>query len=114
MREIAGDAPPALEELTRLLRAGWTWVAAGDGDRPVAYAVAEPVDDPELPIPWLLATFLGLVHSAGQEVLAGPLSEDTAAAAMRANGAEGVPPCTRKLVRQEDGRGGSTFIRDLS
>ena len=40
--------------------------------------------DPDVPAAWLLATFFALVHAAGQEVTAGRLEPDAAAAALRA------------------------------
>ncbi|WAX77221.1 GNAT family N-acetyltransferase [Streptomyces sp. KMM 9044] len=45
MPEIADDEPPALTILERHRRAGHCWVAADERDRPVAYLIAEPVDD---------------------------------------------------------------------
>ncbi|MEI5101170.1 GNAT family N-acetyltransferase [Streptomyces sp. PmtG] len=45
MAEIADDEPPALEDLARYERAGRAWVAADTADRPVAYLLADPVDD---------------------------------------------------------------------
>lgn len=46
MPDIADDEPPALDVLERYRRAGRCWVAAGagDGGRPVAYLIADPVD----------------------------------------------------------------------
>ncbi|MFC4495059.1 GNAT family N-acetyltransferase [Streptomyces ovatisporus] len=42
---VADDAPPALAVLRRFRRGGGLWVAAGvPDDRPVAYALVEPVD----------------------------------------------------------------------
>ncbi|MFI1421170.1 GNAT family N-acetyltransferase [Streptomyces sp. NPDC020731] len=46
MPDIADDDPPALDVLERYRRAGHCWVAAEThDDRPVAYLIAEPVDD---------------------------------------------------------------------
>ncbi|WP_434598816.1 GNAT family N-acetyltransferase [Streptomyces sp. A5-4] len=44
MAEIADDEPPALDLLTRYLRAGRAWVAAEAGKRPVAYLIHDTVD----------------------------------------------------------------------
>ncbi|MFE6777581.1 GNAT family N-acetyltransferase [Streptomyces sp. NPDC057702] len=44
MPEIADDEPPSLDELTGYQRADHCWVAVDADDRPVAYALAEPVD----------------------------------------------------------------------
>ncbi len=46
MRDVADDAPPALETLERYRRAQRCWVAEKEGPegRPVAYLIAEPVD----------------------------------------------------------------------
>jgi GNAT superfamily N-acetyltransferase len=44
MPEIADDEPFPVAVLDRFRRAGLAWVAVDDGDRPVAYLVAEPVD----------------------------------------------------------------------
>ncbi|MFG2133919.1 GNAT family N-acetyltransferase [Streptomyces sp. NPDC048751] len=44
MVEIAEDEPPTVDVLERFRRAGHAWVAVGEGDRPVAYLVGEPVD----------------------------------------------------------------------
>ncbi|MBX9359762.1 GNAT family N-acetyltransferase [Streptomyces sp. WAC04114] len=44
MPEIADDDPPALDILERYRRAGRCWVAVDEGDLPVAYLLAEPVD----------------------------------------------------------------------
>jgi GNAT superfamily N-acetyltransferase len=43
MPEIADDEPPPLEVLAGFVAAGTAWVAT-DGDRPVAYLIAVPVD----------------------------------------------------------------------
>jgi GNAT superfamily N-acetyltransferase len=45
MPEIAADEPLSLDELARYVRADRAWVAVDDEDRPVAYLIAEPVDD---------------------------------------------------------------------
>jgi GNAT superfamily N-acetyltransferase len=45
MVEVADDDPPPLDELDRFRQAGAAWVAVGADDRPVAYLVAERVDD---------------------------------------------------------------------
>lgn len=45
MPEIAADEPLGLDELARYLRADLAWVAVEDEDLPVAYLIAEPVDD---------------------------------------------------------------------
>lgn len=44
MPEIADDDPPPLPELTAYQQAGRCWVTADDAERPVAYALTEPVD----------------------------------------------------------------------
>ncbi|RBY80432.1 GNAT family N-acetyltransferase [Blastococcus sp. TF02-09] len=44
MPEIAGDEPLPVAELDRYRRAGLAWAAVDDGDRPVGYLLAEPVD----------------------------------------------------------------------
>ncbi|MCI3907464.1 GNAT family N-acetyltransferase [Streptomyces spectabilis] len=44
MPEIADDEPPTLAELAHYRRAGRAWVAVDDGDRPVAYLLADHVD----------------------------------------------------------------------
>jgi ribosomal protein S18 acetylase RimI-like enzyme len=44
MAWIAENEPPALDVLERFRRSGRAWVAADDGDRPVAYLICEPVD----------------------------------------------------------------------
>ncbi|MFJ3925328.1 GNAT family N-acetyltransferase [Streptomyces sp. NPDC090022] len=44
MAEIADDEPLPLDELARYARAGLAWVAADDGDAPVAYLIADRVD----------------------------------------------------------------------
>jgi len=44
MAEIANDADPTVEELTRYQVAGRAWVAVEDADQPVAYLVADVVD----------------------------------------------------------------------
>lgn len=44
MPDVADDEPPALNMLERYREAGRCWVAAL-GERPVAYLIAEPVDD---------------------------------------------------------------------
>jgi GNAT superfamily N-acetyltransferase len=45
MPEIAEDEPLPLGELARRHHAGLAWVAAGEADAPVAYLIADPVDD---------------------------------------------------------------------
>ncbi|MFJ5927013.1 GNAT family N-acetyltransferase [Kitasatospora sp. NPDC092948] len=45
MAEIAEDEPLPVEELARFVKAGLAWVAVDDEDRPVAYLIAERVDD---------------------------------------------------------------------
>ncbi|MET7291038.1 GNAT family N-acetyltransferase [Streptomyces griseoloalbus] len=46
MPDVADDEPPTPDVLERYRRAGRCWVAAGaHDDRPVAYLIAEPVDD---------------------------------------------------------------------
>lgn len=45
MPEIAEDEPPSTQELTGYVQVGLAWVAADDDDAPVAYLLAEPVDD---------------------------------------------------------------------
>lgn len=45
MPDVADDEPPAPDVLERYRRAGRCWVAADERDRPVAYLIAEPVDD---------------------------------------------------------------------
>jgi GNAT superfamily N-acetyltransferase len=42
--EIAADEPPAFEELAAYLAAGRVWIAADQGDRPVAYVLVDLVD----------------------------------------------------------------------
>jgi GNAT superfamily N-acetyltransferase len=44
MPEIADDEDPPLEVLETYRRAGRAWVAVDDGDRPVAYLIADVVD----------------------------------------------------------------------
>jgi len=44
MPEIADDEPFPIPVLERFRAAGRAWVAVDDGDRPVAYLGAEPVD----------------------------------------------------------------------
>ncbi|MFF3067904.1 GNAT family N-acetyltransferase [Kitasatospora sp. NPDC057936] len=44
MPEIAEDEPPTPGELARYLTDGTALVAVDDGDRPIAYLLAEPVD----------------------------------------------------------------------
>ncbi|MFE6170597.1 GNAT family N-acetyltransferase [Streptomyces sp. NPDC056464] len=44
MAWIAEDEPPALEVLEGYRLAGRNWVAVDDDDRPVAYAICDPVD----------------------------------------------------------------------
>ncbi|GAA0816204.1 GNAT family N-acetyltransferase [Spirilliplanes yamanashiensis] len=44
MPEIAGDEPLPLDVLDHHRRRGLCWVAAGDGNVPVAYLIAERVD----------------------------------------------------------------------
>lgn len=44
MPEVADDGPFTDEELVRYAEAGRAWVAVDDGDVPVAYLVAKPVD----------------------------------------------------------------------
>ncbi|MGW4384592.1 GNAT family N-acetyltransferase [Kitasatospora sp. NPDC004531] len=45
MPEIAEDEPLPVEELARYAEAGLAWVAVDGADRPVAYLIAERVDD---------------------------------------------------------------------
>ncbi|MGH3921886.1 MAG: GNAT family N-acetyltransferase [Pseudonocardiaceae bacterium] len=45
MPEIADDEPPTLDELGRYQRAGRAWVTVDGTDRPVAYLIADLVDD---------------------------------------------------------------------
>ncbi|MFC4335093.1 GNAT family N-acetyltransferase [Salininema proteolyticum] len=45
MEEIADDEPPTLEVLSEYRRVGHAWVAVDDGDLPVAYLIAERMDD---------------------------------------------------------------------
>ncbi len=45
MPEIADDEPLSLTELGAFLHAGLAWSAVEADDRPVAYLIAEPVDD---------------------------------------------------------------------
>lgn len=44
MASVAEDEPLPLEALERYRQAGLAWVAVDEGDAPVAYLVAEPVD----------------------------------------------------------------------
>ncbi|MER0243389.1 GNAT family N-acetyltransferase [Streptomyces sp. HSW2009] len=44
MDQIADDEPPALDELADYQRADRCWVSVDAQDRPVAYALTEPVD----------------------------------------------------------------------
>ena len=44
MPEIAADEPLPAAELDRYRRAGLAWAAADQGDQPVGYLLAEPVD----------------------------------------------------------------------
>lgn len=44
MSPIADDEPLSPDELARYQRSGLAWVAVDDGDRAVAYLIAEPVD----------------------------------------------------------------------
>ncbi|GAB2887117.1 GNAT family N-acetyltransferase [Streptomyces mayteni] len=44
MPEIAEDEPLPVGELARYQEAGLAWVAAGEGDAPVAYLIADRVD----------------------------------------------------------------------
>ena len=44
MPEIAADQPLPAAELDRYRRAGLAWAAADEGDQPVGYLLAEPVD----------------------------------------------------------------------
>jgi GNAT superfamily N-acetyltransferase len=45
MPEIAADEPPPLDDLERYQRAGLAWVAVDGADAPVAYLIAERIDD---------------------------------------------------------------------
>ncbi|MDA1358645.1 GNAT family N-acetyltransferase [Glycomyces luteolus] len=45
MSEIAEDEPLSLDELAGFQRSGLAWVAVDDDGQPVAYLIAEPVDD---------------------------------------------------------------------
>jgi GNAT superfamily N-acetyltransferase len=45
MVEIADDEPPSPDELLRHQQAGHAWVAAGADDAPVAYLIADLVDE---------------------------------------------------------------------
>jgi GNAT superfamily N-acetyltransferase len=45
MPEIAADDPGSPEELAPFVVRGHAWVMADDGDRPVAYLIADVVDD---------------------------------------------------------------------
>jgi ribosomal protein S18 acetylase RimI-like enzyme len=45
MAEIADDEPLSLDELAGFQRSGLAWVAVDEEDRPVAYLIAEPVDE---------------------------------------------------------------------
>ncbi|MFD7645566.1 GNAT family N-acetyltransferase [Kitasatospora sp. NPDC059795] len=45
MPEIAEDEPLSVEELTQYVDSGLAWVAVDDADRPLAYLIAERVDD---------------------------------------------------------------------
>lgn len=98
------DDGPADDALRRLLEVSWTTVAQHGAlldaalaelspetfharHAPVLQRLARLVDrgqadgtfDRDLPAKWLLATFLGLVHTAGQERSAGRLDSELAA-----------------------------------
>ncbi|MFC7449241.1 GNAT family N-acetyltransferase [Rhodococcus daqingensis] len=45
MDAIADDAPPSVSELAEYQRAGRAWVATGDDDTPIGYALALVLDD---------------------------------------------------------------------
>ncbi|OKI99187.1 GNAT family N-acetyltransferase [Kitasatospora sp. CB01950] len=45
MPEIAEDEPLSVEELTQYVESRLAWVAVDDADRPLAYLIAERVDD---------------------------------------------------------------------
>src|ERR1700761_2489104 len=45
MTEIAEDDPPSADELAGYLRAGHAWVAVDAADVPVAYLIADRVDE---------------------------------------------------------------------
>lgn len=103
------DKGPAGAALERLLAVSWTSVATHGALLDAALAALTPeafeahhapvherlqalvargqregAFDPEIPPAWLLSTFFALVHAAGQEVTAGRLDVDIAAASLRA------------------------------